>query len=84
MLAVGEADGMFLLITRDGSVAYRHLHKGVSTKIEAPLKAFHGDDFEVGIGPMTTTFRVSSPPREIEGVWKMTVDGTEVTRVVRR
>ena len=79
-----EADGMVLLITRDGSVAYRRLRNGASTRIEAPLKTFHGDDFVVGIGPMTTTFRVSSPPREIDGVWKMTVDGVELTRVVRR
>ena len=79
-----EADGMFLLITRDGSVAYRRWRKGASTKIQAPLKAFHGDDFEVGIGPMTTTFKVSSPPREVDGVWRMTVDGVELTRVVRR
>ncbi len=79
-----EADGMTLLITRDGSVSYKRFRKGASTKIDAPLKSFDGDDFEVGIGPMTTTFRVSSPPREIDGVWKMTVDGVELTRVVRR
>ena len=36
------------------------------------LQAFDGDDFEVGIGPMRTTFRVSSPPRKIDGTWRMT------------
>ena len=83
---VGEwkAEGMSLLITRDGSIDYRRLRKGASTSINAPLKAFHGDDFDVGIGPMTTTFRVSSPPRQIDGVWKMTVDGVELTRDDRR
>lgn len=79
-----EADGMTLLITQDGSVSYKRLEKGASTKIDAPLKAFHEDDFDVGVGPMTTTFKVSSPPREIDGSWKMTVDGVELTRVVRR
>jgi hypothetical protein len=79
-----KADGMSLLITRDGSIAYKRIQKGASTSIDAPLKAFHGDDFDVGIGPMTTTFTVSSPPREIDGVWKMTVDGVELTRVERR
>lgn len=79
-----EADGMSLLITRDGSVSYKRLRKGASIKMDAPLKAFHGDDFEVGIGPMTTSFRVSSPPRKIDGVWRMTVDGVELTRVVQR
>ena len=78
-----EADGMTLLITQDGSVSYKRFKKGASTKIDAPLKAFNGDDFDVGVGPMTTTFKVSSPPREIDGSWRMTVDGVELTRVVR-
>ena len=79
-----EADGMSLLILGDGSVSYKRLRKGASIKIDGPLHAFHGDDFEVGIGPMTTTFRVSSPPRRIDGAWRMTVDGVELTRAVRR
>ncbi len=78
-----ESDGMTLLITQDGSVSYKRLKEGASTKINAPLKAFHDDDFDVGIGPMTTTFKVSSPPREVDGLWKMTVDGVELTRVIR-
>lgn len=78
-----EAEGMTLRISRDGRVLYKRFRKGASTRIDAPLKAFHGDDFEIGIGPMTTTFRVSSPPREIDGIWKMTVDGVELTRDTR-
>lgn len=79
-----EAEGMTLQINRDGRVSYKRFRKGASSKIDAPLKAFHGDDFEVGVGPMTTMFRVSSPPREIDGVWRMTVDGVELTREKRR
>ncbi len=78
-----EADGMSLLITQDGSVSYKRMKKGASTKINAPLKAFHGDDFEVGVGPMVTMFKVSSPPHEVAGSWTMTVDGVELTRIVR-
>ena len=80
---VGEwkSEGMSLLITRDGSIRYQRMRKGASTSINAPLKAFRGDDFDVGIGPMTTTFTVSSPPRQVDGIWKMTVDGVELTRV---
>lgn len=79
---VGEwkADGMSLLITRDGSIVYHRMRKGARTSIDAPLKGFHGDDFEVGIGPMTTTFKVNVPPHESSGEWKMTVDGVELTR----
>ena len=78
-----QADGMSLLITQDGRISYKRFKQGASTKIDAPLKAFHDDDFDVGIGPMATTFKVSSAPREIEGSWKMTVDGVELTRVLR-
>lgn len=79
---VGEwkADGMSLLITRDGSIVYHRMRKGARTSIDAPLKGFHGDDFDVGIGPLTTTFKVNVPPHEEAGEWKMTVDGVELTR----
>ena len=79
---VGEwkADGMSLLITADGRVAYERKRKGASTSIDAPLKGFHGDDFDVGIGPMTTTFKVDTPPHEVGGRWVMTVEGVELTR----
>ncbi|HET9033233.1 MAG TPA: hypothetical protein VFN25_10035 [Dokdonella sp.] len=76
-----KADGMSLLITQDGSVSYKRMRKGASTKIDAPLKAFHGDDFEVGLGPMVTTFKVTSPPHKVADSWRMTVDGVELTRV---
>jgi hypothetical protein len=79
---VGEwkADGMSLLITRDGSIVYQRMRKGARTSIDAPLKGFHGDDFDVGIGPLTTTFKVNVPPHEEAGEWKMTVDGVALTR----
>lgn len=78
-----KAEAMSLQIWRDGHVSFKRFRQGASTEINAPLKAFHGDDFEIGIGPMTTTFRVSSPPREFGGVWKMTVDGVELAREER-
>lgn len=74
------APGMSLLITQDGSVDYRRVKGGVTTTVNAPLKTFEGDNFVVGIGLWTTTFVVSSPPREEAGRWKMTVDGVEVSR----
>lgn len=71
---------MAILITGDGSVAYRRLEGGVKKSIDAPLKEFQGDNFVVGVGPMTTTFVVSASPHEEDGKWKMTVDGVELTR----
>ena len=80
---VGEWHGtaMGLLITQDGSVAYKRLEGGVSKSINGPLKEFQGDNFIVGIGHMSTTFVVSVPPHEEAGNWKMTVDGVELTKI---
>jgi hypothetical protein len=71
---------MYLLITQDGSVRYKRLSGGVTTSVEGPLKGFNGDNFDVGIGPMSTTFVVGKPPHEVGNQWKMVVDGVELTR----
>jgi len=72
---------MSLLITQDGSVAYKRIKRGVTTSINAPLRDFHENDFDVGIDTFKTTFVVSKPPHEVNGKWKMTVDGVILTRV---
>ncbi|MFC5526820.1 hypothetical protein ACFPPA_13845 [Rhodanobacter ginsengisoli] len=79
---VGEwhSAAMAMLITQDGSVAYRRVEGGVSKSISGPLQRFDGDDVVVGVGPIKTTFVVSLPPHRDRGVWKMTVDGVELTR----
>jgi len=71
---------MYLLITQDGSVRYKRLKGGVTTSVEGPLKGFSGNNFEVGIGPMATTFVVSKPPHQDGDAWKMVVDDIELTR----
>ncbi len=79
---VGEWNGtaMALLITQDGSVAYRRLVDGVNKSIDGPLKEFKGNNFVVGIGPISTTFSVTVPPHQEGTTWKMTVDGVELTK----
>ena len=71
---------MYLLITQDGSVRYKRLKGGATTSIEAPLKEFIGDDFEVGIGPLTTKFKVAKPPYRDGDRWRMIVDDVELTK----
>jgi hypothetical protein len=71
---------MYLLLTQDGSVKYKRLKGGATTSIDAPLKKFEGDNFEAGLGPMSTMFVVTRPPFQAEGKWKMVVDGVELTR----
>lgn len=71
---------MYLLITQDGSVKYKRLKDGGTTSVDAPLQGFSGDNFEVGVGPMKTTFVVSKPPYQDGDRWKMIVDGLELTK----
>lgn len=71
---------MYLLITQDGSVRYKRIQGGATTSVDGPLKGFKGNDFEVGIGPLSTTFVVTKPPHEDDGKWKMVVDGVELVR----
>ncbi|AFD08206.1 hypothetical protein [Solitalea canadensis] len=72
---------MELVITKDGSVQYERIEGGTSKSVSGPLQKFIGNDFEVGALGITTTFKVTNPPHEEEGVWKMTVDGEELKRV---
>ena len=79
---VGEwtGPGLVLVISQEGRVVYRQGTGTFKKKISAPLKEFQGDNFIVGVGPAETTFVVTAPPRQVAGVWRMTVDGVELTR----
>lgn len=78
-----EGDGMTLTITADGGVSYVRVSGGGKREINAPIKAFEGNDFVVGALGITTTFKVSKPPyqeADVPNAWKMVVDGIELTR----
>jgi hypothetical protein len=79
---VGEwsAPTMELVITQEGDVAYKRRKDGLTTSVQGPLKEFQGENFAVGIGPMTTVFVVSKPPHQDGARWKMVVDGVELTK----
>ncbi len=76
-----RASDMRLLITPDGRCEYERRSGSGTRSISAPIRGFEGDNFVVGVGMVSTTFVVSSPPRMVEGKWKMTVDGVELTRM---
>ena len=80
---VGEwrSKTMVLLLTQEGTVAYKRLKGGVTTSIDGPLRRFEGDNCVVGVPILSTTFEVSKPPHQEAGAWKMVVDGMELTRV---
>ena len=80
-----HAQGMDLELTREGTVHYKRVWRNTglgttTTKINAPLQRFEGDNFVVGILFLTTTFEVSTPPHQEAGTWKMVVDGVELNR----
>lgn len=76
-----KSEGMSLRISADGRVDYRRVEGSSSTKISAPIQRFDGPHFDVGVGPITTRFTVSSPPEDDgEGTLRMTVDGVRLTR----
>ena len=79
---VGEWKGgpISLVILEGGRVIYARKEGNLSKSIDAPLKEFRGDNFFVGVGFMNTEFVVAKPPHEEDGLWKMTVDGVELTR----
>jgi hypothetical protein len=72
--------GMSLSIAADGGVSYKRTRGGESTSINAPIQRFEGPSFFVGVGPLTTRFEVTNPPHRDGNLWKMTVDGVELTR----
>lgn len=75
-----RASNMDLSIEAGGTVRYQRRKGGASTSIEGPIQRFEGDDFLVGVGPLSTTFVVSKPPHERNGGWSMTVDGVELRK----
>jgi hypothetical protein len=79
---VGEWKAMsaYLVITQEGSVHYERRKGGASTSLDMPLKGFTGNDFEVGVGPFSTTFTVSEPPHQDGDTWKMVVNDLEMVK----
>ena len=80
---VGEwqSKEMYLLILQDGSVKYKRLKKGATVSVTGPIQEFQGDNFVVGIAFFKTMFEVAKTPYHEDGVWKMVVDGVELTKV---
>jgi hypothetical protein len=76
-----RGENVLLVITLEGGVAYKRQDGKSSVSINAPIQRFEGNNFVVGVGPLNTTFVVAQPPHLVDGQYKMTVDGVELTRV---
>ena len=66
----------------DDDVDYEKTSGSTKTQYEGKLDHFDGDDIVIKILIADATLKVQSPPAETGGEWKMTVEGTEVTRKI--
>lgn len=73
---------MQLSISKGGRVEYKRSSGSGSKSISAPIQKFVGNNFVVGALGINTTFVVSElPHQDSTGIWKMTVDGVELTKI---
>lgn len=72
--------GVTLTIDPGGQVSYERKSGISTTSVDLPLSSFGDDFFEVGLFGMTTRFEVQQLPHQVDGEWRMTVEGVELTR----
>jgi hypothetical protein len=75
-----QGEGVLLVIQANGHADYARARDNRRTNIEGPAHSFTNQGFKIGIGPLSASFKVQSPPTEVNGTWRMTVDGVELTR----
>jgi hypothetical protein len=75
-----QGKGMQLSLSKEGKVKYKRNEPGKNLDLSLDLLGFNGNNFDVGVPFLRSTFVVSKPPHREGGEWKMTVDGVELTR----
>jgi hypothetical protein len=82
MAYVGSWKGkdMQLALTKEGKITYKRVQEKKKVDLSIDLLGFNGNNFDAGWGFVRSTFVVSKPPHREGKVWKMTVDGVELTR----
>ena len=71
--------GSVLDIDSSGRLRLQKAEGGGSTKLEAPIGAFVGDDIELHL-IVKVTIRVTRPPHKKGSTWEMTADGIDFER----
>ncbi|PZO10110.1 MAG: hypothetical protein DCF27_03465 [Lysobacteraceae bacterium] len=75
-----QGEGVRLVVQADGQASYERVKDRRRTSINGPTHSFTTHGFKIGIGPLSASFKVRSPPTQIDGKWRMTVDGVVLTR----
>jgi len=76
-----RGEGTLLVIRADGHADYERVTDTGRVSIEGSSHSFTERGFKIGLGLLSADFEVSRPPQRIDGRWRMTVDGVELTRV---
>lgn len=76
-----RGDGTLLVIRANGHADYERVTDRSRLSIEGACHSFSDEGFKIGLGLMSASFEVTHPPRQVDGRWRMTVDGVELTRV---
>lgn len=80
LVGVWQSPIMSLTVAPTGMVEYRRSNGATNTSVNAPITDVGPGYFKVGVLGIDTTFRIDVPPHQDGAVWKMTVDGVELTR----
>lgn len=72
--------GLKLVIDAGDSVHYEKHDGSVNTEVNAPINNLTATGFDVGMFGNATHFVLDTAPHNDGGVWKMKVDGVELTR----
>lgn len=75
-----RGEGMDLIIETSGKVRFKRAKGKGQVEISGPISGWYDEDFVVGVMVMKTKFDVAEPPKEVDGVWVMTVDGVLLAR----
>ncbi len=69
-----------VVIDTEGGIAYKKELANSSKSLNGKISKIDQGSFEAGVFGITTTFQLNQRPHQDGGVWKMVLDGTELTR----
>lgn len=75
-----QGEGVTFSLAADGAISYEKKTGAVSRALSGRLAGFAGDDIKVKVLLVGTTLKVQRPPRTVDGVPTMILEGATVTR----
>jgi len=79
---IGEwrGDGVFMRIYSSGKFVYSRRNGSSRVSINSYISEFNDDGFKVNVLIVNTGFKVTMPPKEVNGSWVMVVDGVRLIK----